>query len=234
MNASVGRLAFACVLTLSAAATAQDAYQWESHDKRVSSAQTITALGNDLFGDSVSLQTGALSFTVTDVDLPGNSRLPVRFTRSFTVTNSRGEPTNRMLADWMVQLPRLTARFAATTSGTTEWRSGGNSLNRCSNQTAPDVPASLIGIYSQSSFWQGIQLDIPGVASGEMLVSAAGIAQPTDGQTYRWTTDGQLQLRCITSIANGSGEGFIAITPDGTEYRFDRMARRVVPGLSER
>ena len=66
------RTAFALVLTLSGATLAQNAYQWESHDKRVTSAQTMTALGNDLFGDNISLQTGALSFTVTDVDLLGN------------------------------------------------------------------------------------------------------------------------------------------------------------------
>ncbi len=206
---------------------AQQAYEWDSYEKRIASKQSVVALGSDLFGESVNLQNGGLSFTVTDVDLPGNNALPVRFTRSYSVRNSREELFNDPLADWTVQVPRLSGRFA------TDWLAG-DSTERCSNTIdLPKVPAYNAAHFSLSSFWQGVQLDLPG-GGGELLVSAPGISKPApvEGQPYRWTTtDGQTHLRCISSIRNGPGEGFVAVTPDGTQYTFDWMAQRPDTGL---
>jgi RHS repeat-associated protein len=215
-------------LLMAVGAQAQGLYEWETYEKRVTSAQSIEAAGSDMFGDSVSLQTGALSFTVTDVDIPGNNSLPVRFTRSYAVNNTKEEPHNQMLADWKVDVPRISGRFA------TEWVAENNSLNRCSNQTPPPRPADGNHEFPVNSFWNGIALDIPGVASGELLVVDTGsnVPKPTDGPSYKWTVGGQIYVSCLNQIQS-PGEGFLAITPDGTRYYFDRMAQRDVPGLSE-
>jgi hypothetical protein len=63
---------------------------WEEYDKLIEKGKTVATLGPDLFGDSADLDSGALSFSATDVSLPGNSGLPVAFTRKFAVKNSKG------------------------------------------------------------------------------------------------------------------------------------------------
>ncbi|MGE4071147.1 MAG: RHS repeat-associated core domain-containing protein [Lysobacterales bacterium] len=217
------------------AAHGQELYQWDSYEKRIDSARTVQALGADAFGDSVSLQNGALSFSVTDVDLPGNNALPVRFTRTYSVSNTRGQVQNKMLADWSVQVPQLSGNFA------TEWvTSGPVPTARCSNtsETAvPPIPPAELGHFALSDFWQGVQMDLAGAGGGELLKTADGVMRPpSDAQhPYLWTTDGKVHVRCIDSIGaeaggNGSGEGFEAITPDGTKYQFKWMAQRFVPG----
>ena len=49
----------------------------------------ITTLGSELFGDQVNLFNGALSFEQTDVQLPGNSALPINLTRRYAVGRSQ-------------------------------------------------------------------------------------------------------------------------------------------------
>lgn len=77
-------------------------YVWEEYGKRLSSGQTISPTGTDLFGDQVSLYDGGLSFKVTDVSLAGNSALPVEFTRTFTVRD-RGDTYARIYNDFPLE-----------------------------------------------------------------------------------------------------------------------------------
>lgn len=206
-------------------AAAQDLYQWETYDKRVDSTKTVQKLGDDLFGDSISLQDGVLSFSVTDVSIPGNNALPVAITRGWTLSNTRGQAANRLMADWQVSLPRITGQFAD------QWLTAGTSTQRCSDTRGPAVPSDVVGIFDISAFWNGIRLEVPG-GGGDLLLTAAGVAKPTDGRNYVWVTgDGQTHVSCIPSIKNGSGEGFHAVTPDGTRYTFDWMARRSIPRI---
>ena len=46
---------------------------------------TIGATGNSLFGDQVDLYSGQTSFDVTDISIPGNSKLPVSLGRHLDV-----------------------------------------------------------------------------------------------------------------------------------------------------
>lgn len=202
---------------------AQSVYQWESYDKRVDSAKSVVKLGDDLLGDAISLQDGGLSFSATDVSLPGNSALPVAITRTWALGNTRTRPQGQFMADWNLAVPRISASFADL------WLVMGSSTQRCSDTRGPAVPANVAGIFEISSFWQGLRLEVPG-GGGELLVTAAGVAKPSDGRMWVWTTgDGQTHVSCIPTIRNGSGEGFLAVTPDGTRYTFDWMARRGAP-----
>jgi hypothetical protein len=87
---------------------------WEEYDKLIDKSKTLATLGPDLFGDSASLDTGALSFAATDVSLPGNSGLTVAFTRKFAVSNRKGYygTHDLPLADWDFDVPRLSGVFA--------------------------------------------------------------------------------------------------------------------------
>jgi RHS repeat-associated protein len=223
----------AVVLVLLAAAfaprlaDAQDLFKWESFEDRVDATKELKSVGAEGFGEIIDLQTGGLGFNFVDMDLQGDSDLAVRVGRSYRVENSRGAPANRVFGDWELEIPRLSGRFSG------DWLAG-TSTNRCSNASPPSIPSNLVGIFETQDFWQGVRLQIPDVANGELLVPREGVQKPTSGEDFRWYVDGQVFLYCLPTIQNGAGEGFVAVTPDGTKYRFDWMSSRVVPGLSEK
>lgn len=60
-------------------------YNWEEFSKRIKTSQAVGPLGPDLMGEKVSLSNGALSFSATDVSLPGSDKLPVAFVRAYSI-----------------------------------------------------------------------------------------------------------------------------------------------------
>ncbi|TCP03422.1 hypothetical protein [Rubrivivax gelatinosus] len=213
-------------LFLAAACNAQtspDKYVWEEFSKRVQASEKVTPLGPNFAGEAVSLSNGDLSFSATDVSLPGNSNLKVEFSRKYSVFSRKNFSNLGMLADWVVDIPSISAVFAP------DWVVGSAaSQQRCTLGQIPKVDSP----FSVADFWQGIQLNIPGVASGELLRTSASTKKPTDGATYYWVTNEQVHVSCLSVIKNGSGEGFLVRTPDGTKYWFDWMAQTNEPGIS--
>ncbi|MDX2298230.1 MAG: hypothetical protein NW204_00740, partial [Xanthomonadaceae bacterium] len=100
-----------CAISVSAAAQ-DDALPWEEYGKLIDARKSVATLGPALFGDQASLENGALSFSQTDVSLPGNSALPVAFTRAYTVSNRVGRLNVLPLADWDIDLPNISGVFA--------------------------------------------------------------------------------------------------------------------------
>jgi len=204
-------------------------------------SESVSALGSDLMGDQSSLFSGSLEFVHTDVSLPGNNALPVSIVRKHTAGRDiyiRGE-----LGDWDLEIPRVSGVFAST-GGVFHvggWVSGSSGAPRCSAFAAPP---SILLVHGDSDgnnqsvdwnpyeYWQGTFLHIPGGGSREILKrSAANTSAPSDGQTYPLVTRDHWQIRCLSSIQNAPGEGFVALSPDGTTYRFDRMKGRNMPNL---
>ncbi|MDQ3205672.1 MAG: wall associated protein [Pseudomonadota bacterium] len=222
--------ALACLLlACSGIAGAQEAKEvWEEYGKRLGASQTVSPLGPTLFGDSVSLSNGALSFSATDVSIPGNSGLPVAFARVFTVTDREGRWSDSPVADWDIDVPTISGSFAS------QWISAtaATPQSRCSAVPAP--PAVIVGTthFKPEDFWQGISLNVPGGDGGELLRTDPGVTRPTTGSGYLWVTgSGLTHVSCLPSIQNGAGEGFLAIAPDGTRYWFDWMSQTVEPQL---
>ena len=210
------------LMTLGTAQAQSGKASWEEFGNRIKASEKIAPLGNNAFGDEVSLSNGALSFSAVDVSIPGNSGLPVAFGRAYSVRDRRYYTTDAMLADWDIQLPQISGVFASN------WLAAGGSTNRCSSQTVPPLPP---GGYLLDDFWSGLNLSIPGVGGGEMLQTASGATKPTTGGPWLWIAGEQIHVSCLTSIQNGTGEGFLAITPDGTKYWFDWMAQYYEPPL---
>ena len=217
-------------------AHAQEAKQvWEEYGKRVEASGKVNALGTDLFGDQVSLSNGALSFSVTDVAVPGNNALPVAFTRTFSVRGREGSHlyNDFPLADWEIDLPNISGVFAP------DWISGAvaTPYKRCSVTTvgAARPPAVWVGTnnrFEPFEFWQGHQLSLP-TGGGEMMLLDAGDPKPSTGGPYYWVTADQTRVSCLSAIKNwsGGGEGFLAVAPDGTRYWFDWMAQYLEPQI---
>lgn len=194
---------------------------WEQYGKHIQTRSVIGKLGPDLFGDEVNLYNGGLSFSITDISVPGNSSLPVELKRTFTVSDKPGNYVHDLpMADWDLDLPRVSGIFGTT------WHA-----NRCSSAHPPPavtVPGGTT--YEAMDYWQGTHAHMPG--GGELLAANGGTSQPANGQNYRWLTPAFTYFSCLPSIRNGGGEGFLAITADGTRYWFDWMAQHYETPLS--
>lgn len=201
---------------------------WEEFGERIGSSRKISPLGPDLFGEGVSLSNGALSFSATDVALPGNSALPVALERQYTVSNRRWHLSSYgMLADWDFNLPSIGAVFNPNWVVNINVAQPPTSA-RCTVRGAPPVGNPV----HPSDFWHGVRLTLPGQDAGEVLVAPTPVTLQ-DGRSYSWVSgNGQIRLACLPTIKNGTGEGFIAVTPDGTKYWFDWMAQTHEPPLT--
>jgi hypothetical protein len=196
-----------------------DLAPWENYRDYLKKRAGLSAAGPDAFGDQVSLSNGGLSFSVTDISVPGNSTLPVALTRTFEVAH-RPEfyLYDRPMTDWDLDLPRIHGVYGQV------W--GNDRCTRTFEPTQVIVPGGAA--YQASDYWQGLTAAIP--SGGELMVAFATTPRPsvvpssvpTGG--FVWLTPGMSYIACLPSIQNGTGEGFLAITPDGTTYRFDWMA----------
>ena len=214
--------------------------------KLIRAPEAVTTLGMDLFGDKVNLYMGGLEFVQTDVSLPGNNSLPVSVGRRLT-TGGRGNEGTGQFNEWDLEIPHIHGMFSARYGWTKNDVNGQASALRCSNFGAPpDVMASnpVSSLRFRSvEYWQGNHLYIPGIGGQEILKrNVSGNPNiPTDGQDTPLVTKDRWAIRCLSSLAstnastpfNEQGEGFLAIAPDGTQYRFDWLVSRQVSSLSK-
>lgn len=199
--------------------------------KRIQNAQTPTALEAGLFGESTSLYDGRTEFRVVDVDLPGNSSLPVQVARRLSIEL---QPQNEItthdarllgLGNWDIEVPYLSATFPSA---------GGWPATRCSRGSVPSGTRQ----FSVREFWSGITVHIPGRGDTPMLSYQQSTPRPTDGAHYRATSKARDAIDCIAMADGSGGEGYRLTTTSGERYYFDRMVTRsestlhkVIPSL---
>lgn len=207
------------LLVASGTAAAQTGKQpWEEYDKLINTRKAIATLGPQMFGDSVDLSTGALSFSTTDVSLTGNNALPVAVTRTFVVRDDEGRGSDNAFGDWDIDIPNISGLFSTT------WHD-----NRCDQAVPPSVlvtgqtPHPWADSVAGPLYWKGNSASMPG--GGELLRLDAASARPATGGPYVWITPGRTVFSCLATIKNGTGQGFLAVTADGTKYWFDNLAQ---------
>jgi hypothetical protein len=202
----------------------------KEYEKKVQASQNVAALGDDLAGDQMNYLDGRVSFVTTDVSIPGNSALPVALSRHYSVDFDNGVG-NYNFGDWTIDLP-----YISTVMTQDGWKTdSAHPFNRCSEPgsgapptvqvESPDFPAQhwLHGYYAQE-YWHGYSLHVGGGEQALLLPTTANTVRPQNGKTYLWTTNKDWWLSCLAATANsGGGEGFEAIAPDGTTFRFDQM-----------
>jgi hypothetical protein len=198
----------------------------EEYEKKIHAAQETAALGSNFTGEQVSLYDGSTTFSVTDVELPGNNALPVRIARRFKVEDRRNEGYLTGFGDWDIDLPRIQGVFLADRG----WKlAGAAPYARCTSQALPDVSNPVPnGIIGPHDIWSGTYLYVPGQGDQELLVNdQPKLPTITDGQSYPWVTANFSRVRCLSSTASGyPGEAFVALLPDGTQYTFDWVVTR--------
>ncbi|MDC8015161.1 RHS repeat-associated core domain-containing protein [Tahibacter soli] len=199
--------------------------------KRIKANEDIDVLGEDLMGDRVSLYNGTLSFSTTDIAIPGNFALPVSIGRRYTVGS---QSIDGHFGDWELDIPHLSATYSTRDGWIVTDPNSPDKLKRCSFFDAPPpVLGSTLngGVFATYEFWHGVNLTSPDGNSREVLLRNPGTSwYPSDGQTYPLVTTDRWALRCLAATASGEpGEAFVAVSPDGTQYRFDWLVRRDAP-----
>ena len=211
------------------AVLAQESKQpWDEYGDRIKASESFGTSGPGLFGDSINLANGSLSFSATDVSLPGNGSLPVALTRRLSVSNRKGYQVNdALMGDWDLDLPHISGVFVA----------GGSSFGTACTATTPvqaRPPYVTVsgGTFPSSEYWSGNTANMPG--GGEMLLVNPGTPKPASGGPYYWMTSGFTYFSCLATLKNGgTGEGFLAVASDGTKYWFDVLAQYDEPPIDQ-
>ncbi|HJU40826.1 MAG TPA: hypothetical protein VJ724_14745, partial [Tahibacter sp.] len=215
----------------------------EEYAKQIKAAETVSPLTGDLFGDSVSLYTGAVEFSATDASLPGNNALPVAFGRRFAI-ESRGEGAKRfLLGDWDIDIPYISSVHVAGQGWTVDIGGTVSSL-RCAGPRDPGEvapPATDYGnpavTWLPEEFWAAPTLYIPGRGSNSILFANTQLQQPVGPkQPAKWVTKDNTFLYCtdLAAGSGGQGDGFSAWTPDGFKYTFNHLVTMPYASLIHR
>ncbi|MCC4596063.1 RHS repeat protein [Xanthomonas campestris pv. phormiicola] len=211
-------------------ADAQELRFDQKYIERIKQSQDIGRLSVDSFGEQVSLKNGAVEFNWTDIDIPGNSKLPVRLQRSHVIEDE-GAGRSGKLGGFGVggslDVPYLKGVFS-----TNGWQVYGSSPNsRCSQPAQP--PDYTL---TASDYWSGNWMHIPGSGDQAMLDEPASqLPAPSNGTSYPWITKNFWRISCLASTKNGyPGEGFVALSPEGDKYYFDWVVSKAHPDISKR
>jgi hypothetical protein len=212
-----------------ASLVAQERDLFNDFSTQLPTDHTPSMLGADLFGEQYDSNSGAASFLVTDISIPGNSELPVVLQRSLKAWDD-GVRQNfvwstpdvpyisglyKRLGGWVVDAPDPQKRCSAQ-GGTAEPPEVSNSSGQ------PDT-------FFPNEYWHGLSLHMPGQGATELLrgpVAGAPVAPTSDGPYY-WVTNDLWYFACLSSTRNNvAGEGFLAVAPNGFRYFFDWIVRR--------
>ena len=196
----------------------------------------LGALDMSLMGDTIDLHTGTLSFTHTDISLPGNFALPVELKRRRTQGQLNHATVDAGFGDWALVTPRVEAIVGPNS----EWRGGGA---RCSGYDSDNFPQERVNIpsktfgnpdeggtripgsakyYEGHHYSNGISVTSIGGSNEAVLraYSDTDYHKPSDA---KFTTASGWYFTCIEL---GSNEGFVGHSPDGTTYTFDTVVVR--------
>ncbi|UXB39663.1 hypothetical protein K7569_18330 [Stenotrophomonas maltophilia] len=98
---------------VAAQSVADGIHPYLEYRKRIQNAESLSTLDTGLFGEGVSLYDGSTQFRVVEIDLPGNSNLPVQFARRL---NMQLQPQGSIrdhdarllgLGNWDVEVPHV-------------------------------------------------------------------------------------------------------------------------------
>lgn len=93
-------------------------------------------------------------------------------------------------------------------------------------------------VWNGTEYWHGSFMYIPGTGDQELLTRSVNFKEAPDGLTssYPIVTRHNWTVSCLPTLAPGNesfGEGFLAIAPDGTQYRFDWLVSRPLTPLKK-
>lgn len=245
---SASRFSLIPVLLLGCSALLHAAdVQYPDYGSLVKSTQTVGTLGKDLAGDSTNFYTGETSFANVDLDLPGNNVLPVAVGRRYAiefehmlaahsggVNGSINETRKFAFGNWDLDIPYLFGTFTQQYGWQLDSTTPSKRCSVIGQVTSDGAPATGVPLQqtqpTQGSpyFWAGYTLHLPNDSQSMLIANSPGAHRPAAGGPYHWVTHRDWWISCLPTAANDSGEGFLALAPDGTKYTFDWISRRNV------
>jgi YD repeat-containing protein len=202
-----------------------------TYDGYLKKSRSFAVLDENMFGDKVSLQDGAMSFVQDDIVLTTNSELRVMLGRKTFTGKPAATPQFQVFGDWDLNVPYMMATYDTRDGWNANFLAGGNTGRCRSGAIAPKERQGPWPYYYTQPiyahmYWNGVQINIPGVGQEQMLKLNPGQVLPADGKTYYATTKSAWKVGCLDAVQNDTGEGFTVKTNDGITYYFDWMAKR--------
>lgn len=192
--------------------------------KRLNVSSSLNMMNEESFGVAVDLNHGGISARATDLVLPGNGP-EIRISRTFLGENYKYHRFADM-GDWAFDKPYIYTTVA--TSGgysahsSCSWGEG----RPCSGNLMPSFYSYMLNgvsdVLDENNFWNGDFIHLPGYGESLLLETVNN----TNGYTRKTTNNIALKCIDIQDPVSGKQEGFLAITPDGTTYKFERTATR--------
>lgn len=206
---------FVALMVLCWGEVGAQAYSSDYYGEDARKAEQIGPIGQEDIVANINIQDGSISFAYNDIDLKISEDLNLIFGRSAGL----GSPTG--FKSWDLNVPYMVGTYAANEG----WNAGSDDGRRCSSGNfAPKPARSTVGSMGGENWWRGIRIYLPSRGSENLLNIDSGTLVPQDGHQYRGVTDRNSRVRCLASIKNGVGEGFVVITDSGTKYFFDWMS----------
>ena len=199
--------------------TAEAEYQ-----KKIQAASTITAASVGFFGNRTADSTGKTEFVNVDIDVPGNSDLPVQLGRRLSIDWLYLPEQLGGFGNWDVEVPYIQTTVSSNMGWSIASPSSPDRYRRCSFPGLPYVEGLLVNPEEVS---QGYRLHVPGMGDEPMLVDNTVNIDPTNGVSHPWVLKSMGRLGCLPTVKNGyPGEGFYLLTTDGVKYYFDYPVER--------
>ncbi len=167
-----------------------------------------------LFGDKIDPVMGNLSFTQTDLNLPGNFTLPVKIER--TLSGPDGWfADSREFASWSLVLPHVRSTLLSDPQGNFPTDHGAWALGTaCSRPLGPGQYKLVSGTtfrVDERDYWAGDSIEIPGVGNEKILADTNGIKTTASG----W------KISCLNT--SDGYEGFKVVDNNANTYYFTKI-----------
>lgn len=173
-------------------------------------SQDLKTHTTDLLGDTIDLSSGSIKLSHVDVDIPGNSTLPVSIVRTLSSPDGWFDDT-REFASWSLELPHV--RSSIIKGPNVVHRSPWTMGTPCSSPITPVGTELTSGWYylSGSDFWGGESISLPGKGVEKIITTNTNIK----------TTRTYWNIQCFNSV-NGH-EGFKVTDDSGNKYTFEKL-----------
>ncbi len=111
-------VAMGIMLAASHTVSAQNAALPDEYSKRIQQRSAVPEFRGDMFGDQISLNGGSLELVQNDIDLPGNSALPVQMGCRLSPESVSVQTNGGHLGAWDMDIPSVHGVFSRTMAGT--------------------------------------------------------------------------------------------------------------------
>lgn len=213
---------------------AQDADYSMEYQNKIRASGAVSVNGDTPFGEKIDLYTGRVRFRQTDLSLQGMGPEITVSRKSISGDRSVVNPLMfSSMGDWELEVPQITTLVPgktriSSTAGIWKTFSGSvSTFDRCTYfgemwTPGPGYAGLHTGDIDPSYWWQGYELEIPGIED-QLILKRASADAPSSG-AYPAVTTSHWQVGCLPQTANGEpGEGFLVISPEGTKYFMNHL-----------